>query len=69
MGRFKKRVQKKKAVKKVVHRKQTEQKKTPEQQARENEMLKMMLGRQQQIIPGQTQQNDKRNKMINYNNN
>ena len=59
MGRFKKRVQKKKAVKKVVHRKQTEQKKTPEQQARENEMLKMMLGRQQQIIPGQTQQNDK----------
>ena len=62
MGRFKKRVQKKKVVKKVIQQKmqrKQQQKKTAEQQARENEMLKMMLGRPQAPTPGQTQQQDK----------
>lgn len=48
-------VKKNKVVKKVV--KNTGR--TPEQQARENEMLKTMLSRQQPVIAGQTQQHDK----------
>lgn len=74
MPRNKKRIQKKKTIikktiKKIIKHnhgkdisqtnKTVQQTKTSEQQSRDNEMLKVMLGRQQQIIPGQTQQNDK----------
>lgn len=65
MPRIKKRIQKKKTIiKKTIIKKTNksnkgDNKKTPEQQSRENDMLKVMLGRQPQVIPGQTQQNDK----------
>jgi len=69
MAKLKKRVHKKRAViKKRVHRtnnhNQSHNAKTSEQQSRDNEMLKVMLGRPQQIIPGQTQQNDKLQQQI-----
>ena len=66
MGRIKKRIIKKKAnikknIKLSIKRKpqQTERKITAEQQAKQNEMLKVMLARPQQILPqGAVQQND-----------
>ena len=69
MAKLKKRVHKKKAViKKRVHRtnnhNQSHNAKTSEQQSRDNEMLKVMLGRPQQVIPGQVQQNDKLQQQI-----
>ena len=66
MGRIKKRIIKKKAnikknIKQSIKRKpqQAEHKLTAEQQAKQNEMLKVMLARPQQIVPqGTSQQND-----------
>jgi len=60
MGRLKKRVQRrlKKQVKQSIKKPKTLTK-TPEQQAKENEMIKVMLSRQPQIIAGQAQKNDK----------
>lgn len=60
MGRLKKRVQRrlKKQVKQSIKKPKT-QAKTPEQQAKENEMLKVMLSRQPQLIAGQGEKNDK----------
>ena len=61
MSKLKKRLQvKRKQVRRVVkHRPNTGNGKTPEQQAKENEMIKIMLSRPQPQIVGQTQQNDK----------
>ena len=66
MGRIRKRIIKKKAIikkniKQSIKRKpqQAEHKLTSEQQAKQNEMLKVMLARPQQIVPqGTSQQND-----------
>ena len=66
MGRIRKRITKKKVnikknIKLPVKRKQeqVEHKMTSEQQAKQNDMLKIMLSRPQQILPqGTTQQND-----------
>ena len=58
MTRNKKRVLKRKQIRKQI-KKNTNNKPSSEQQSRENEMLKVMLSRPQQIIPGQTQANDK----------
>jgi len=60
MGRLKKRVQRrlKKQVKQSIKKPKTLTK-TPEQQAKENEMLKVMLSRQPQLIAGQAEKNDK----------
>ena len=66
MGRIKKRIIKKKAnikkyIKLSIKRKpqQAERKITAEQQAKQNDMLKVMLARPQQIVPqGAVQQND-----------
>lgn len=64
MPRIKKRIQKKKhvlrkTVKRNIKDRSQNTSKTPEEKARENEMLKVMLGRQQPIVAGQSQQNDK----------
>lgn len=60
MTRNKKRILKKKQVKKQIKKKPvTNNKPTSDQQSRQNEMLKVMLSKQPQIIPGQTQTNDK----------
>ena len=69
MAKLKKRVHKKKttikkAFKRTNNHNQSHNTKTAEQQSRDNEMLKVMLGRPQQIIPGQTQQNDKLQQQI-----
>lgn len=78
MARNKKRIQKKKTIikktiKKIIkhnieHNKpsgsKNETNKTAEQQARDNEMIKTMLARQQPIVQGQTQQNDKYQQQI-----
>ena len=69
MARLKKHIRKKKAIirkqiKRTNNRNQSHNTKTAEQQSRDNEMLKVMLGRPQQIIPGQTQQNDKLQQQI-----
>ena len=72
MGRIKKRITKKKTnikknIKLPVKRKQeqVEHKMTSEQQAKQNEMLKIMLARPQQILPqGITQQNDENKQKI-----
>ena len=61
MSKLKKRLQvKRKQVRKVVKRRpNTGNVKTPEQQAKENEMIKIMLSRPQPQIVGQAQQSDK----------
>lgn len=69
MAKLKKRIHNKKttikkAIKRTNNHNQSHHTKTAEQQSRDNEMLKVMLGRPQQIIPGQTQQNDKLQQQI-----
>ena len=63
MPRIKKRLSKKKAVRRVAKPKPQQvdkNKLTPEQQARENDMLKVLLNRQQpQLLPGSVQQSDR----------
>ena len=59
MAKLKKRIRRKVAVRRHIKRNNNNQQtKTSEQRSRENEMLKVMLGRPQQIIPGQTEKND-----------
>ena len=60
MTRNKKRVIKRRQIKKKIKRNaNSNNKTTSEQQSRQNEMLKVMLSKPPQIIPGQTQANDK----------
>ena len=65
MPRTKKRVQlRKRKVNKKVIRHNTHNKITPEQKAKENDMLKVLLGRQMMPSPQQTQQADKQQEKI-----
>ena len=66
MARNKKRIQlrKKKVIKRVKRHDNVDKTQTPEQKAKENEMLKVLLGRQMMPTPQQNQQNDKQQEKI-----